>query len=46
MLVPAGAEMSLWRFSAPPLVSGSFHLVTLGFVYLMAGAAVFGRSDV
>ena len=46
MLVPAGAEMSLWRFSAAPLISGSFHLVTLGFVYLMAGAAVFGRSDV
>lgn len=46
MLVPAGAEMSLWRFSAPPLVSGAFHLATLGFTYLMAGAAVFGRSDV
>ena len=46
MLVPAGAEMSLWRTSLVPLVSGSFHLVTLGFVYLMAGAAVFGRSDV
>ena len=46
MLVPAGAEMSLWRFSAAPLISGSFHLMTLGFVYLMAGAAVFGRSDV
>ena len=46
MLVPAGAEMSLWRFSAAPLVSGSFHLVTLGLVYLMAGVAVFGRSDV
>lgn len=46
MLVPAGAEMSLWRSSAVPLVSGSFHLVTLGLVYLMAGAAVFGRRDV
>lgn len=46
MLVPSGAEMSLWRFSAVPLLSGTFHLVTLGFVYLMAGAAVFSRSDV
>ena len=46
MLVPSGAEMSLWRFSAAPLLSGTFHLVTLGFVYLMAGAAVFSRSDV
>ena len=46
MLVPAGAEMSMWRFSVAPLVSGSFHLATLGLVYLMAGAAVFGRSDV
>ena len=46
MLVPSGAEMSLWRFSPVPLVSGSFHLVTLALVYLMAGVAVFSRSDV
>ena len=46
MLVPAGAEMSLWRFSAVPLVTGSFHLVILGFTYLMLGAAVFCRRDV
>ena len=46
MLVPAGAEMSLWRFSPVPLVYGAFHLVTLGLVYLMAGVAVFSRSDV
>ena len=46
MLVPAGPETQLWRFSAAPLVTGSFHLVTLGLVYLMAGAAVFSRRDV
>ena len=46
MLVPAGAEMSLWRFSAVPLLSGSFHLVILGLTYLMAGAAFFCRRDV
>ena len=46
MLVPSGAEMSMWRFSAVPLVTGGFHLITLGLVYLMAGAAAFGRSDV
>ena len=45
-LVPAGAEMSLWRFSAVPLLSGSFHLVILGLTYLMAGAAFFCRRDV
>ena len=46
MLVPAGAEMSLWRFSPVPLAAGSFHLVTLGLTYLMAGAAFFCRRDV
>ena len=46
MLVPAGAETSLWRFSAAPLLSGSFHLVILGLTYLMAGAAFFCRRDV
>ena len=46
MLVPAGAEMSLWRFSPVPLATGSFHLVMLGLTYLMAGAAFFGRRDV
>jgi ABC-type transport system involved in multi-copper enzyme maturation permease subunit len=46
MLVPAGAEMSLWRFSSVPLLTGSFHLVILGLTYLMAGAAFFCRRDV
>ena len=46
MLVPAGAEMSLWRFSPVPLISGSFHLMILGLTYLMAGAAFFCRRDV
>jgi ABC-type transport system involved in multi-copper enzyme maturation permease subunit len=46
MLVPAGAEMSLWRFSPVPLAAGSFHLITLGLTYLMAGAAFFCRRDV
>ncbi len=46
MLVPAGAEMSLWRFSPVPLAVGSFHLITLGLTYLMAGAAFFCRRDV
>jgi ABC-type transport system involved in multi-copper enzyme maturation permease subunit len=46
MLAPACAEPSLWRFDAVPLVSGSFHLVILGLVYLMAGSSFFSRSDV
>jgi ABC-type transport system involved in multi-copper enzyme maturation permease subunit len=46
MLVPAGPESQLWRFSAAPLMTGSFHLVLLGLVYLMAGVAVFSRRDV
>ena len=46
MLLPGSAESSLWRFSAVPVVAGSFHLLLLGLVYLMAGAAVFSRSDV
>ena len=46
MFVPAGPETLLWRFSAVPLVTGSFHLVLLGLVYLMAGVAVFSRRDI
>lgn len=46
MLVPSGAEMSLWRFSPVPLAAGTFHLVTLGLTYLMAGAGFFCRRDV
>ena len=46
MLVPSGAEMSLWRFSPVPLITGGFHLVTLGLTYMMAGAAFFSRRDV
>ena len=44
-LVPSGAERGLWRDSPVSLVCSSFHLVTLGLVYLMAGAAVFARRD-
>lgn len=46
MFLPAGPETLLWRFSAIPLVTGSFHLVILGLVYHMAGVAVFSRRDV
>lgn len=46
MLLPSGAESSLWRFDVVPVVAGSFHLLLLGLVYLMVGAAVFSRRDV
>ena len=46
MFLPSSAEDSLWRFSATPLAVGSFHLLVLGLVYLMAGAAVFSRRDI
>ena len=46
MLIPSGAEPSLWRSSAIPLMTGSFHLAVLGFAYLSAGAAFFARRDV
>ena len=44
-LSPAYSEGALWRGSPAALVGAAFHLVTLGFVYLMAGAAVFARRD-
>jgi hypothetical protein len=37
--------MGLWRTSFTPQAVAVFHLVTLGLVYLMAGAAVFCRRD-
>jgi ABC-type transport system involved in multi-copper enzyme maturation permease subunit len=46
MLVPGSAESSLWRFEAVPVIYGAVHLVLLGLVYLMAGAALFSRRDV
>jgi hypothetical protein len=46
MFVPAGPETLLWRFSAVPLVTGSFHLMLLGLVYLMTAVAVFSRRDI
>ena len=45
VLLPSGAKMGLWRTSVTPQAVSAFHLVTLGLVYLMAGAAVFGRRD-
>ena len=42
---PAYSESALWRGSPVALVGATFHLVTLGFVYLMAGAAFFARRD-
>ena len=45
VLVPSYAEHSLWRNSPVALAVASFHLATLGFMYLMAGAAVFARRD-
>ena len=45
LLVPSGARMGLWRTSFTPQAVAAFHLVTLGLVYLMAGAAVFARRD-
>jgi hypothetical protein len=46
MFVPSAAEASLWRFDVLPVALGSFHLLLLGLVYLMAGSAVFMRRDV
>ena len=45
VLLPSGARMGLWRTSFTPQAVAVFHLVTLGLVYLMAGAAVFCRRD-
>ena len=44
-LSPAYSEDALWRGAPIALAGAAFHLVTLGFVYLMAGAAVFARRD-
>ena len=46
LLLPDGHKMSLWRNSAPPLISGAVWLTTLGFCYLLAGYAVFRKRDV
>ena len=45
LFVPSGARRGLWRTSFTPQAVSAFHLVTLGLVYLMAGAAVFARRD-
>ena len=45
VVLPSGARMGLWRTSFTPQAVAVFHLVTLGLVYLMAGAAVFCRRD-
>ena len=44
-VVPSYAEHSLWRNSPVAVAVASFHLATLGFLYLMAGAAVFARRN-
>ena len=44
-LLPSGARMGLWRTSFTPQAVAVFHLATLGFAYLTAGAAVFCRRD-
>ena len=46
MLLPGSVESSLWRFDTVPVLTGGFHLLLLGLVYLMAGVAVFSRRDV
>ena len=45
VFLPSGARTGLWRTSVTPQAVAAFHLVTLGLVYLMAGAAVFDRRD-
>ena len=45
LFVPSGALSGLWRTSFTPQAVAVFHLVTLGLVYLMAGAAVCARRD-
>ena len=46
MLLPDEYKMYLWRNAAAPLVTGTAHLITLGFCYLLAGYAVFRKRDV
>lgn len=46
MLLPSGPETSMWRSDIVPVVTGSFHLLLLGLVYLALGASVFLRRDV
>ena len=43
--MPSYSENALWRGTPASLFAASFHLVTLGLVYLMAGAAVFAGRD-
>jgi ABC-type transport system involved in multi-copper enzyme maturation permease subunit len=45
-VLPSGPESSMWRSDVVPVVTGSFHLLLLGLVYLSAGVAVFSRRDV
>ena len=44
-LAPSYAEHALWRDSPTAIAGASFHFVTLGLLYLMAGASVFARRD-
>ena len=44
-LVPGGPAAAMWRRGLAPLVSGSIHLMVLGFFYLMIGHAIFRRRD-
>ena len=44
-LLPSGAKLALWRSAFTPVAAGAFQLFVLGMVYLMLGAAVFGRRD-
>lgn len=45
VMSPAYSESALWRGTPAAVAGAAVHLVTLGFVYLMAGAAVFARRD-
>ena len=44
-LMPEYSENALWRGTPAALAGAAFHLVSLGLVYLAAGAAVFARRD-
>lgn len=44
-IVPASAELSLWRRGFVPLFTGGAHLLALGLAYLMLGHAIFVRRD-
>ena len=45
VLVPQSASSQLWRRSFPVLFQGVAQLVSLSFVYLLLGVAVFSRRD-